>query len=113
MTREIKINKCIAITSFDIIVSWPIPGQSPNLIKIKTGDLLEFERLKVKFNKKKRVWKIVRPNQIGTIINRIYLSNKQIDEISDDDFKVRYTTIPFLREEKLNKILKQNNNNSL
>jgi hypothetical protein len=113
MNNEIKINKCIAITSFDIIESWPIPGQPPNLIKIKTGDVLEFERLKVKFNKKKRIWKIVRPNQIGTIINRIYLSNKQIDEISDDDFKVKYTTISLLREEKLNKILKQNNNNSL
>jgi len=107
------MDKCIAISSFDIIESWPIPGQPPNLIKIKTGDVLEFERLKIKFNKKKRVWKIVRPNQIGTIINRIYLSNKQIDEISDDDFKTKYTTIPFLREEKLNKLLKQNNNSSL
>jgi hypothetical protein len=55
----------------------------------------------------------VRPNQIGTIINRIYLSDKQIDEISDDDFKTKYTTIPFLREEKLNQLLKQNNNNLL
>jgi hypothetical protein len=76
------MNKCVAISSFDIIESWPIPGQPPNLIKIKTGDILEFEKLKVKFNKKKRIWKVVRPNQIGTIINRIYLSNNQIDEIN-------------------------------
>ncbi len=96
------MDKCVAKFSFNIENYSTI---NPILIVIEINDILEFERTKTKYNKRKKIWISVRENQIGNVSYKIYLNNNKIEEISEEEFKNKYDILSYLREQKINKIL--------
>lgn len=75
-------------------------------IDIRVGDVVLYDKYKVKFNTKTGNFKIVRLSQIGELKFQIYdLKEKPLALGPEDWFYEHFTEVPFLREDKISKIL--------
>lgn len=94
-----EINKCVCIKEYYCY------DYSRDVYK---DSIFYYQKFKIKFNPKKKKYKMVRPTQMGVWVYSIFNEKKEkLYEVDEGWFTEYFTDISNIREEKIKKLINE------